>query len=70
MTNSKAMATRLAEYFLEHSRAEIKQAATEALQRTPTAQELALTSAGFIMGAGASALHLLGKMEFMGVARN
>jgi len=70
MTNSKEMAGRLAEHFLEHSKAELKEAATEALQRTPTAQELALTSAGFLMGAGASALHLLEKMEFMDMAKN
>jgi hypothetical protein len=70
MTDNKAMAGRLADYFLNHSRDAIRDAAKEALHREPTAAELALTSAGFVMGAGAAAQHLLEKIELMNVAKN
>ena len=70
MTDNKAMAGRLADYFVNHSRDAIRKAAAEALHREPTVTELALTSAGFVMGAGAAALHLLEKMEGLNVAKN
>lgn len=70
MTDNKAMAGRLAVYFVSHSRDAIHDAAKEALHREPTATELALTSAGFVMGAGAAALHLLEKMGALDVAKN
>ena len=70
MTDNKAMAGRLADYFETHSREAIKEAAAEALHREPTVTELALTSAGFVMGAGAAALHLLEKMEVLKVTKN
>ncbi|MBV5304433.1 MAG: hypothetical protein JZU70_09590 [Chlorobium sp.] len=70
MTDNKAMAGRLADHFESHSRDAIREAAKEALHREPTATELALTSAGFVMGAGAAAIHLLEKMEALDVAKN
>lgn len=70
MIDNKALAGRLADHFVTHSREAIREAAADALHREPTVTELALTSAGFVMGAGAAALHMLEKMEVLNVAKN